>query len=57
MVAHQVGKAMEKAAYGFRRTNAASRVVKPTSGNYKHTSSAPRAQHGPVLMVQKFSTD
>lgn len=30
MVAHQVGKAMEEAACGSKRTNAASRVVKPT---------------------------
>lgn len=57
MVAHQVGKAMENAAYGFRRTNAASRVVKPTSGDYKHTSPVPRAQDGSVLMVQNFRTD
>jgi hypothetical protein len=30
MVAHQAGKAKEKAVSGFRRTNAASRDVKPT---------------------------
>lgn len=57
MVAHQVGKAMEEAACGSKRTNAASRVVKPTNGNYKHTSPAPRAQDGSVLMVQNFSTE
>ena len=44
MVAHQVGKAMEEAASGSKRTNAASRVVKPTGGDYKHTSLEPRAQ-------------
>ncbi len=45
MVAHQVGKAMEEAACGSKRTNAASRVVKPTGVDYKHTSVYPRAQN------------
>ena len=44
MVAHQVGKAMEEAACGSKRTNAASRVVKPTGADYKHTFLEPRAQ-------------
>ena len=54
MVAHQVGKAMEEAACGSRRTNAASRVVKPTGGDYKHTSPAPRAQDGSVFDGLQF---
>lgn len=45
MVAHQVGKAMEKAVNGSRRTNAASRVVKPTGEDYKHAPLEPRAQN------------
>ena len=45
MVAHQVGKAMEKAVNGSRRTNAASRVVKPTGADYKHAPLEPRAQN------------
>lgn len=45
MVAHQVGKAMEEAASGSRRTYAASRVVKPTGEDYKHTFLEPRAQN------------
>jgi hypothetical protein len=45
MVAHQVGKAMEKAACGSKRTNTASRVVKPTSADYKQASIEPRAQN------------
>ena len=54
MVAHQVGKAMEEAACGSKRTNAASRVVKPTGGDYKHTSPAPRAQDGSVFAGREF---
>ena len=54
MVAHQVGKAMEEAACGSKRTNAASRVVKPTGRDYKHTSLVPRAQDGSVFDGLQF---
>ena len=57
MVAHQVGKAMEEAASGSRRTYAASRVVKPTGGDYKHTSAEPRAQDRSVLMAGNSRKD
>ena len=50
MVAHQVGKAMEKAASDSEEPTQRV-VVKPTGEQYKHTSVEPRAQDRSILIA------
>lgn len=54
MVAHQVGKAMKAADRGFRRTNATSCVVKPTSRTIDTLTSLRERKTGPTQHVGVF---
>ena len=44
MVAHQVGKAMEEAAYGFQKNQRHESRRQTNRSHYKHTSVPLRAQ-------------